>query len=341
MNELKTEDAEKLFREVSQAMSGDDSVKLSELMNTKPSEEKELPEDQPTPKEEEPEETDEENKEKGSPDSTEEEANPDDEAKETTEKKEDTPSDDLAKLKEQLEKLTKENHVLKSAAGRVPQVQRKIHELDKKLEELSKQTSPSSQTSAKIKPKVDELLKGVKDTDPELAAAIAAVINEAVSGVAEEVHTKELETLKLLRNQEHSAYQEAEVQRLLEMYPNAPEVFASKSWAEWKESQSKGIKALADSDTADDVAYAFEKYAADMKAKYPELNKQEEKKAAPTPNAAEAERAKQLENERKRKQANTPNIRTPNASGKVNVPDDPQALFDKYASEIRKQRMGD
>src|SRR5690606_1999062 len=108
-----------------------------------------------------------------------------------------------------------------------------------------------------------------------------------------------------------------------------------------KESQSKGIKALADSDTADDVAYAFEKYAADMRAKYPELNKQEEKKESPTPNAAEAERAKQLEAARERKKANTPNVRTPNAPGKFKMPVDPQVLFDKYASDIRRQGMGD
>lgn len=333
-NELTPEESQKLFNEVSQAIHASDSVKLSEVMNPQPSEKKEPdeapPEDDLQPDEPEVEDDNDPLDKAGQDDEPEDDKDDD---------KEDKEPDELTKLKEQLNKLQKENHTLKSNAGRIPQVQRKIHELDKKLEELAK-ASPSSQTSTKIKPKVDELLKGVKVTDPELADAVAEAIAKAVEGIAEDNHTKELETLKLLRDSEVKDYQEAQTERLLSMYPNAAEVFASPSWAEWKKSQPGGIKALCESDTAEDVAYAFEKYAADMRAKYPELAKETESKSTDTPDPEAAERAKQLEQERQRKKSTAASVKTPNASGKTKMPDDPNALFNKYADEIRKQRLG-
>lgn len=339
-NELSPAESQKLFNEISQAVHNSDSVKLSEVMSKQPSEEKEIVKDPPDDTSKEDEEQPDDTDDKTNDDPPDDKAGQDDESKDDKAKdKKDEEPDELTKLKEQLDKLQKENHSLKSNAGRVPQVQRKIHELDKKLEELTK-ASPSSQTSTAIKPKLDELLKGVKSTDPELADAVAAAITQALEGVAQESHTKELENIKLLRDQELIAYQEGETQRLLNMYPNAAEVFKSPSWSEWKKTQPGGIRALCESDNADDVSYAFEKYANDMRAKYPELAKETENKSKDVPDPAAAERAKQLEQERQRKKTTAANVDSPNSSGKVKMPDDPDALFKKYADDIRKQRLG-
>lgn len=124
------------------------------------------------------------------------------------------------------------------------------------------------------------------------------------------------------------------------MYPNAREVFQDPNWAAWKQGQSKGIVNLADSDNADDVSYAFQKYAADMATKYPDLAKQTTepvKQAVVDPNV---EKAEQIEAERKRKKESAVTIGSPNAAGKVDMPSDAQALFEKFSSEIRKQRLG-
>lgn len=328
---LTDKEAAALFAGVSKAIHENDSVKLSELVEKESPDEETVVEDTP-PEETQPEVVDDDTKKEETPEPSETAQTDDDKNKPTVQLTE------VEKLQAQLDKVAKENHALRSQAGRVPHVQRRIKELDAKLEELTKlQASPSSQPSAKIQPKVSELLKGVRETDPELADAVQAAITAAMAQVAEEMNTKEKATVSLLREQEFSVYQDQEVNRLLEMYPNASEVFSSPSWSAWKKEQSAGIANLAMSDHADEVAVAFEKYTADMLAKYPELG--EQVKGHTEPNAA-ADRARQVEAERKRKLAQTPNVGTPNAAAKQGMPDDPQALFEKYSEEIRKKMSG-
>lgn len=263
---------------------------------------------------------------------------------------ENTPADDgttaedpkLVALREQLEKLSKENHALKSQAGRVPHVQRRLKELDQKLEELTqKAASPSNHPSATIQPKVLEKLKGIRETDPELADAIAAAFAEASTGLADDAINREKQTLTLLREQEVKAYQAEQVNLLLEMIPNAAEVVASPSWVEWKKQQSEDILRLANSDHAESVAIAFDRYARDMRAKHPELAQAPAAQAAAAKASdADAAKAAQIEEERRRKQASAATVSSPNAAGKVSLPDDPEALFKKFSEQIRKERTG-
>jgi ElaB/YqjD/DUF883 family membrane-anchored ribosome-binding protein len=329
-------DPNKLFNEISTAIRADDGNKLSELTTTPALEKEEEPLETEVPAEEEeqPEEVKEE-EEKSPPE--------DDKAGKTEEETEEegekvVEKSELDLLKEQLNRVTKENHNLKSQAGRVPHVQKRLRELDKKLEELErKSTSPSSQTSEKIKPQVDAILKGIRETDAELADAVAKAIAVATEGVAAESLTKEKDTLVFLRQQELEQHQEMEAQRLLDMYPNAPEVFQSKHWSDWKSQQSAGVVGLANSDSADDVALAFEKYARDMQALFPELQS-EQKAVKPAANDDATEKARQIEEERLKRRSTAASIGSPNAAGKIAVSDDPQALFEKYVKEIRKSR---
>lgn len=341
--ELTDSEAQKLFNQVSKSIQNADNDKLSELMEEDASleeapieevkpEDVEESKDSPT---EQPEDKDDKEEVTPSDEKTEE---ADDEKKDEV-----AEPDELTKLREQLAKVSKENHALKSQAGRVPHVQRKLQELDKKLEEIAKlKASPSSQPSAKIKPKIDDLLKGVKSTDPELAEAISNAIAEATDGLAADSLTSEEKTLRLIRDNEHQTYQDLEANRLLEMYPNAPDVFASSSWAEWKSTQSPRMQGLATSDSADDVATAFELYARDMVAKHPELAAKPEaaKEDTPAVKSAEALKAEQIETERKRKKETSANVSNPSAPGKVGMPDDPEALFNRYSESIRKERTG-
>lgn len=333
MAEMTEKEARSQFNQISNAIRNNDVEKLSAIMDKEVSEEE-------TPSEPTPAEVVEETKPELE-EAKEETPAPLEEA-ETVEPKEEAPSE-LDKLRDQLEKVSKENHSLRSQAGRVPHVQRKLQELDKKLEEIEKQrTSPLSQPSSKTQPKVVELLKGIKETDPDLADAIAAAIAEATNGVAEEIHAAKRDNIQLIRQNEVASYQEAEASRLLQMYPNAPEVFTSPSWTEWKKEQSSGIVNLATSDNADEVAYAFKKYAEDMVIRYPELAKSEDKKAEPTAVVKDepSEKAQQVEAERQRKKATSVTIGSANAPGKVGMPDDPDALFKKISEEIRKTITG-
>lgn len=249
---------------------------------------------------------------------------------------------ELDELRDQLQKMQKENHALRSQAGRIPHVQRKIKELDEKLEELNKRaTSPSNRPSTAIQEKVKEALKGISETDAELADAIAQAVAHATTAQEDDAFNRERATLELLKQQNYAEYREAQVDRLLSMYPNAREVFSSPSWKQWKSEQTERILALAESDNADDVAFVFDVYAKDMVAKNPALAQKAEADEAAAKAKEEATRkAAQIEQERKSKQERSVVVGSPAAQGKVSLPDDPQALFEKFSSEIRKGISG-
>lgn len=336
MTELSDKEAQELFAQASAAIKEADNLKLNELMSTTEEEEEEQREETTSEESEVVDEATEEEQDKTDP--------PSGKTEEATEEDEgdDPPKDELSELREQLQKMQKENHALRSQAGRMPHVQRKIKELDAKLEELNQRAaSPSNRPSAAINEKVKDALKGIGETDPELATAIAQAVATAISGQEDHILSREQETLKLLREQEYSAYQSAEVERLLEVYPNAPEVFNSPSWKQWKSKQTERVLALAESDSADDVFLAFDIYAKDMVAQNPELGKTADTEDTAAKSAEEnAKKAAQIEQERKRKQATSVVVGSPAAQGKVSLPDDPQALFERFSSEIRKNISG-
>lgn len=347
--ELSDKEAQKLFNQIGKALVGGDSEKIDELFSNPSTsevveEEKveespaETPEKTPTEEvvEETPEKTEEEDKSKNP-----QEEKPADSTEETKETKE---PDELTKLREQLAKLESDNHALRSQAGRVPHVQRRLQELDKRLEELSKRaTSPSSQTLEKIQPKLQARLKALKETDPELADLLEGSITDAISGVAEDAFSREKETLTLLREVESTEHRSHEIDRLLEMYPNAPEVFKSDAWKSWKKEQTEAVRALAGSDNADDVSFAFEKYAKDMMTRYPELaakTAEEVPVVTKTPDPAAVAEAQKIEQNRQRKNATNVVVSSPAAPAKTQVPDNPEELFKRYSESIRKEITG-
>lgn len=339
-DQLTEAEAQTLFNQVSKGIKDDDNEKLSSLMKAETPVKEEVEE---VPAEEEV--VEETTAEDAKPEDTPTDDKPPSDKTETAEedKEEGKPTEapEIAKLREELAKVAKENHALRSQAGRVPHLQKRVKDIDAKLAELDKKAAtPSNHPSTKINEKVLEKLKGIKETDPEIADVIAAVIAEATSGVTDDNIARERSILETQRNLDYSQYQALEAERLLEMYPNAPEVFSSPTWKEWKASQSKGIQDLAGSDSADDVVFAFEKYAKDMIAKYPELAKETTATDTPADDTVKNEAAEKLEAERKRKKETAADVKSPNAAAKVKLPDDPQALFDHYSKQIRKEITG-
>lgn len=341
--ELSDAEAQKLFAEISGA--GDDRLKLDELLATPEDDDVVKPdpivEDKPDEEEDKPDENPTDDANKGA-DDDEGKDPPDKKPEDDDDKKEDDEDPKIKELRDQLKKLGDENHALKSQAGRVPSMQRKLTDFDKKLEELNKRlSSPSSRPSATIQPKVLEKLKGIRETDPELADAIASAFEVANDGVDTEALNRERATLELLREQQVAEHREEQVNLLLSWYPNAAEVVNSASWAEWKKEQPAEIIGLAQSDNARAVATAFKLYAEAMQEKYPDLvAKQPTAKQASSPNNAEADKAAQIEEERKRRKETSVNTGTPQAPGKVKSPEDPEALFQKLYAEALKARTG-
>lgn len=345
MTTAEDKENEKLFSQMSTALRTQDWDKLDELATSPEEKKEEETTEVETPAEEETKEPEESTKQEKESEESDTETPAEKQPEETEgDKDKETPAEEteqekLRKALDLIESVKKENHALRSQAGRVPYLQRRLQELDTKLEKVTTlATSPSSQPSAKINPKITEKLKKIRDADPELADVLAEVMSEATDGVAAELRGAEIEALRSQREAVSKEYIKAETERLTEMYPNAGEVFASPSWTAWKESQTSRIRGLAESDSADDVAFAFEKYAQDMVKKYPELAPKEaassEKKEEPN---GEAEK---IEAERRRKKESTAVIGTPPAAGRTAKPDSEEALFKQFSAQIRKELTG-
>lgn len=333
MPDLTEQEAQRLFVDVSQALQSDDSTKLSDLL----AQETPVVEEQPveeTPAEE-PEEEEEEVEESTEPSDDDKEDKEDKSADEPADDKKKDDEDPLVALRAEIEELRKKQQTVSSQAGRVPSIQRRLEQYDKRLAELAQATP--GQTTQKVKPKIEEALKELEETDPALAKTIATVMEQALGSVDEDSNAKEIERIKSLRDDEYADYVAEQRDILLDKYPNAVEVFASKHWKDWKAEQPKHIVELASSDSAEAVAMALDIYRRDMLEKYPELNKQEEQpKEEPVVN----ERAKQIEEERKKNQSQSVNLESGKSPAKSKEPADPEALFKAYSEKIRKEITG-
>lgn len=329
---------EKLFAQMSSAIRNQEFDKIDELA-TSPEQE-----DTPTPEEHE------EGK-AGTPDPKDMETSPEDgdkeipadeeQPEEDKDKKKETPAakTDQEKLTEALallDKVKQENHSLRSQAGRVPHLQRQVQQIDKKLEELKEQaTSPSSRPSTKLTERITPKLAKIKDADPELADVLAELLADATDGVATDLWDAEAKSLQAQRQAVAQEIQDAEVSRLIEMYPNAEQVFKSPSWKSWEAKQSKQLQMLANSDSADDVAFAFERYAEDMVKLHPQLAQKKNEESSP--NNDEAAR---IEAERQRKKQTTVVVGSPTPAGRQQKPENDEALFKQFSEQIRKEITG-
>lgn len=339
-NEMSESDAQKLFAQISAA--DNDPLKLDELMKTP--DEGGNPDPNLTPDPDKPEGQDppEGGDPAGDPPEGKDKGNEGDPPADNGQPEGNLPAadgnnnepDELAKLREQLDKLGKENHALKSQAGRVPHVQRRLKELEERLEALNK-PSPANHPSATIQPKVLEQLKGIRESDPELADAVAKAIEQATSGFAAETVARQRELLELQRNQELASYQSEQIGLLLEMVPNAKEVVASPQWSEWKNAQSADIVRLAESDDAQSVALAMRIYGEDMRVKYPQLAQPVQKTDPNKPSDEDAAKAAKIEQERIARQAAASKVNASSVTPQGGLPDDPEALFKKYYADIK------
>ena len=323
---------EKLFAQMSSAIRDQEFDKIDELV-TSPEKE-----DKSTEEVHEPEVPDAEEVET-SPEDGETEI-PADKPEEDKEEKKEPPAaekTDQEKLTEALallDKVKQENHNLRSQAGRVPHLQRQVQQIDKKLEELKEQaTSPSSRPSTKLTERITPKLAKIKDADPELADVLAELLADATDGVATDLWDAEAKSLQAQRQAVAQEIRDAEVFRLVEMYPNAEQVFKSPSWKSWEAKQSRQLQMLANSDSADDVAFAFERYAEDMVKLHPELAQ----KQGTVPANDEAAR---IEAERQRKKQTTVVVGSPTPAGRQQKPDNDEALFKQYSEQIRKEITG-
>jgi hypothetical protein len=193
---------------------------------------------------------------------------------------EETPEDRVKRLEQERAQL---EHRLRSDAGRVAALQRKVDDLLRAQAAPAKEPSKPAQEPSVAKTKFDEKLAKARELDPDLADLMEALREDAIEKANSLVTNKVSQTEEILRQREEQEVFAREKARLLEMVPQADEVFRNPAWRQWKESQPPKILALASSMDADEMYLAMQKFAADMQRDYPDLYPAQPATAASTP----------------------------------------------------------
>lgn len=228
---------------------------------------------------------------------------PEDKAKDTKDE------DEVAELRRQL-------HALKSDAGRVPYMQRRLQELERELRDtkLSRKVDEATTTKSTDTSKPRELPENLKkkiaalrDIDPDLADTLEegfkASLPSGGSNADAAVVAKEM-IQDVFRQQDEAKEQEFIQQQysiLVERVPQAPQIFKTPEWQSWKETLTPGRRALAESSFADEVQIAIAAFVQDMQAKFGKTNASETAPVTKQPTAQELAEAEKVRENRERK----------------------------------------
>jgi hypothetical protein len=167
-------------------------------------------------------------------------------------------------LKKQLEEIKTAEHKLKSDAGRIPSLQRKLAELDRKLADISANPSKTKDASGNDAPAFtlkSDAMEAFKVSDPELAKAIEDSIAAAYGAIKAETADRTREITTAFTESAKEDFYEVEWSKLVSQVPNAGAVFQTPEWKTWREQQTPGVRALADSDYSDDVVLALKMFS--------------------------------------------------------------------------------
>lgn len=252
--------------------------------------------------------------------------------------------------------LQAEIHRLKSDAGRVPYMQRKMQELERELREakLSRTTAPAggdaSPDNATIElPKsLQKRIAALKEIDPDLAETLEegflALRQEQLATSSHLV--KEVTEAEAARADEEFLQQQ--YQALVAEVPIAPQIFGSPEWREWKERLSPARRAFAESQYADEVKIAISAFMNDMQARAQHTNGNVQVPGSSTtvttseggdPSVAQGttETASKVQETRNRKMAAAPSVPGSVAAKSGSVELDAQKQFEEFYRQIQKE----
>lgn len=322
------------FTSLSKALESGDHEAIEKIMAEEEApeqEEEELKEEQevlPEEKEEEEEEVSEPS-EKDSEKSGEEEEEAASAASTADEEKE-TPAEKTAREIE----LEKELQRLRSDAGRVPYIQRRMAELEREVRAYKARESQTTQ--GKAKPTDVELdedtrkeIEALREVDPVMARTLERIAKAAISTAASKVDN--VVTTFTQAEQEEDDYKFLMEQKsiLVEKIPQADDIFASNEWREWKETLTPNQRAFAESSYAVEVEQAIYAFAAAMQAKQGAV----QTNTAPPATAAPPEPSKVSE-ARERKTKAAAGVSAPAARKAVEL--DPDDYFKEMYKQIGK-----
>lgn len=225
-------------------------------------------------------------------------------------------------------------HNYRSLHNRLAPTQRKVTELQRRLQELqaTPQTQPApsvdvSPSKEEPKPK-SELWSRVKESDPVLADAIEEMLAAERERLQEEFDSR----LRPVQERTQEEDLQRETQRLLELVPNAVEVFTSPLYSSWLEMQPESIQKLHESPKHQDALALMRLFDSDV-ARFEMQYGQQQQTAQPAQPSNTADKVAQRRQEKLSKPI--PQVARPAAAEYKE--EDAEALFAKLYDEQLKQ----
>lgn len=172
----------------------------------------------------------------------------------------------IAELMKELEEAKKVGHALRSDAGRVPQLQKKLSAVEARLNEMAAKAAKfkedgSVDEEASVQDAFDnEHFALIEETDPTLAKALKATLAKVLIKTQTQGVDAAREVTNAFKETEEEAAINREWNALISVVPEAPEVFNSFAWAAYKDTLTPEKLALAQSAKASEVLLAIQDF---------------------------------------------------------------------------------
>ena len=269
-----------------------------------------------------------------SADKSEQSADETDENKEEADEESAPPAAESAEAK-RIREMEQEIHRLRSDAGRVPFLQRRLAELERggAVQRTARPSESKKAQEAKLPEDLVTKIEKLREIDPDVAdtmeqAALAA--QRSAMSFAEDLVTERDQRAQDDEDMRFYYEQKAELARLV---PQHEQIFALPQWAEWKASLTPGRRALTESGYADEMAQAIYAFAADMQARGITGTAPEAPAPAKTPDPA-AEKAAAVSGNREARLNRSANTKT--EAPKKDEPESGDAAFKAMYDKIAK-----
>lgn len=190
---------------------------------------------------------------------------------------EDTPQDAAAEgddpdaagdppdYKAENDRLLLEVHRYKSDAGRVPNLQRRLTELEK---ELRAKPTPAARNpelqegkaTSELPPALKQKVDALREIDPDLAELLEGIGTYSQQGAIQytEQQLRQIEDDR--EEQQARAFFDEQLTQLEQAVPEAMQIFSMPQWPEWKAGLTPGQRAMTESGYASDMVIAINAY---------------------------------------------------------------------------------
>lgn len=233
--------------------------------------------------------------------------------------------------------LQKELHRLRSDAGRVPYMQRRLQELERQLRAAntarSDKTADTPTPSAELPEHLKKKFDAIREVDPDLADAFEETVKTALSAAQVNSRAEVESYARLQDDREDAQFIQQQLGLLGQLVPNYQAAFNSPEWSQWKETLTPGRRALAESSYAEEVAQALRAFQYDMNAAR-QGGSAPQSQTVPAP-AVATEENKEVQNARKKKMQTSADVKT--GAAKAGQELDEEALYRQMYESIAKE----